>query len=53
MSETTDSKNPWSSAYEAPKVSEESLDAGGSYVGTSPESDGTSGAGTLGNTIIE
>jgi hypothetical protein len=49
--------NSGSVAYEAPKVSEESLDAGGNYVSPAPKSagtfDGSGGAGTLGNSIIE
>ncbi len=42
--------------YEAPKVSEETLDQGGNYVSpasTSVESDGASSRGTLGNSILE
>jgi hypothetical protein len=38
-----------STTYEAPTVSEETLDEGGNYV--SPASSG--GAGTLGNSIIK
>ncbi|MFO7535676.1 MAG: hypothetical protein R6X19_08355 [Kiritimatiellia bacterium] len=41
--------------YEAPKVSEETLDQGGNYVSpssTSDESDGTSSRGILGTSIV-
>jgi hypothetical protein len=57
MAELTPLQNPPSVTYEAPTVSEELLDPGGSYV--SPASAGgvtplgSGGAGTLGNSIIE
>ena len=51
MAELTPLQNPPSVTYEAPTVSEEPLDPGGSYV--SPASAAPAGAGTLGNSIIE
>jgi hypothetical protein len=57
MSELQPIGNSPSVTYEAPTVSEEPLDPGGSYV--SPASSGgvaplgSGGAGTLGNSIIE
>jgi hypothetical protein len=57
MSELQPLQNSGSVTYEAPKVSEETLDAGGNYVspasGSGVASAGTGGAGTLGNSIIE
>jgi hypothetical protein len=57
MSELTPLQNPPSVTYEAPTVSEETLDSGGNYVSpASPDGvtpSGSGGAGTLGNSIIE
>lgn len=43
-------ENPDESAYEAPTVTEESLDSGGNYVTTGSEE---AGLGTLGNSPID
>jgi hypothetical protein len=57
MSKLKRVENSESLAYEAPKVTEETLDEGGNYVSPAPQNgsapDRSSSAGTLGNSIIE
>jgi hypothetical protein len=57
MSKIRPIENAWSSAYESPKVTAETLDDGGNYVSPASPRDGaplgSSDPGTLGNSLIE
>lgn len=60
MSDVKQAKMSGSTVYEAPRVTQESLDGGGNYVGptwperkVSADAGASYGAGTLGNSIIE